>query len=96
MLHALSSIKEFPSYMTVKKLLANTQHGEDREAARKTLSDLRGQIHENYNRTEYLTIWAELMDKIDTHAWDAFGSGFEDLEDLSEMLVSYLKRLSMY
>jgi len=35
--------------MMVKKLLADTQHGEDREAAQKTLSDLRGQIHENYN-----------------------------------------------
>ena len=95
-LRVLSSRKEFPSYLTVKKLLADAQRGEHPEASRKTLSDLRRQMQENYNGTEDLTIWAEVMDDIDSHARDAFGGAFDDLDDLSEMTPGYLKRLSTY
>ena len=95
-LRALSSTKEFPSYLTVRKLLGDAQCGADPEAARKTVSDLRGQIKENCDGTEDLTIWAEAMDDIDRHAGEAFGTGLEDLEDLSEMSIGYLRRLSRY
>ncbi|KAG2028364.1 hypothetical protein BDR03DRAFT_988505, partial [Suillus americanus] len=87
----LSSCAPFPSYASVRHLLEKSEKG-DKEAKVK-LAELRKSIASCESADEgELSIWAEVIDKIDSHT-----SAFNDhIDSMEEMSPSYIEALSTY
>ncbi|KAG1802532.1 uncharacterized protein BJ212DRAFT_1304810 [Suillus subaureus] len=87
----LSSRAPFPSHMAVRKLVEKSENGD--KTAKDELTELRRVITSCLPADEgELSIWAPVLDKIDSHA-----SIFADHADIiEEMSPSYIAALSTY